>query len=403
VKVVYVTMQFPVPSEAFAAVEIRALRRQGADLHVLCYRPAPAKAAEMLRDRDLADLPLDHGSAAGTLRGLAAMLRRPGDTAFLLGYLFRHGLRRPKQLLKALALVPRSFDLLRRIEVLRPHVVHLYWGHFPSLLGLLVRRRLPEVLVSQFLGAYDLEEAFPLSGVLARDADYLVTLSRANVPAIAALGAPAEKVQVSFHGVDIPRPLPSGTKTPGLMVVAERLVPQKCTADAIRVFAAVHRDLPEARLVVCGMGPEAAHLKQLADDLGLGEAVRFAGHVAHSELLALFDRAEVTLTMSRSPSERLPNVMKEAMLRRCLCLSSRTAGIEELIDDGDSGLIVDLSDVAGAARRLGAILGDAGQVAAFGRRAQEKIVAEFDVDRLMAERLSIWSALRDGRKRNTAA
>ena len=54
-KVAYVTIQFPVPSEAFAAVEMRALRRQGADLRVLTYRAEPDNAAAMLADRGLAD------------------------------------------------------------------------------------------------------------------------------------------------------------------------------------------------------------------------------------------------------------------------------------------------------------------------------------------------------------
>lgn len=402
-KVAYVTIQFPVPSEAFAAVEMRALRRQGADLRVLTYRAEPDNAAAMLADRGLADLPIDHGSSAAMQRGLLLTLTRPSDALYLLRLIFSLCWNRPAQALKALALLPRSLDLLQRIEAEQPDVVHLYWGHYPSLVGLLVQRRLPRTLVSQFLGAYDLEEAFPLSGIMAREADYLVTLSRSNVAPIAALGAPAEKVRVSYHGVDIPRPLPTPVKAPGLMVAAERLVPQKHTADVLRVFAAVHRTLPQTRLVICGDGPERPRLEALAAELGLGDAVRFAGHVPHSEVLDLLNRAEISLSMSRSPSERLPNVMKEAMLRRCLCLSSRTAGIEELIDDGVNGLIVELGDVDAAALRLRAVLNDPAAVEAYGRHAQEKIVAEFDVDRLMAERLEQWSALRRDRRTDAAA
>jgi glycosyltransferase involved in cell wall biosynthesis len=393
-KIVYVTIQFPVPSEAFAAVEMRALRRQGADLSVFSYRSSPPKAREMLEDRGLADLPVDHGSAAGTLYGLLLILLRPANTAFLLSLIFRHCWRRPAQVLKALLLLPRTLVLFERVKKLRPDVVHLYWGHYPSLLGLLVRRRLPETLVSQFLGAYDLEEAFPLSGLLTRQGDFLVTLSKANVPPITALGADPQDVRISYHGVDIPTPLPEPQKTRGLMVVAERLVPQKCTEDVIRVFALVRREVPEAQLLVMGDGPAAPRLRQVAAELDLGQSVRFTGHVAHSEVLAQVNRAEVALTMSQSPSERLPNFMKEAMLRRCLCLSSRTAGIEELIDDGETGLIVDLGDVETAAQRLLALLRDSRATAGICARAQARIAADFNVDRLMAERLEQWSMLR---------
>jgi glycosyltransferase involved in cell wall biosynthesis len=397
-KIAYVTIQFPVPSEAFAAVEMRALRRQGAELSVLSYRSPPANAREMLQDRGLADMPVDHGSLRGTLLGLSLVFLRPANTAYLLALICRHCWHRPAQLLKALLLVPRSLVLFERVKQLRPDVVHLYWGHYPSLLGLLIRRRLPETLVSQFLGAYDLEEAFALSGLLTRRADYLVTLSRANVAPIVALGADPDDVRISYHGVDIPDPLPRPRKTRGLMVIAERLVPQKCTEDAIRVFAEVRRDMPEARLLVLGDGPAAPRLHQFTHDLGLDQSVTFAGHVAHSEVLDRLAEAEVALTMSQSPSERLPNVMKEAMLRRCLCLSSRTAGIEELIDDGETGLIVDLGDVESAARRLLAVLRDSSTLARICATAQARIAADFNVDRLMGERLQQWSALRETRR-----
>ena len=402
-KIAYITMQFPVPSEAFAAVELRALRRQGADLQVLSYRPAPASAEEMLHDRALADLPVDHGSFGSTLRGLLLAVLRPAETAYLLSEIFRHCRRRPQQLIKALLLIPRSLVLLERIACVQPDVVHLYWGHYPSLLGLLVRRQLPDIVISQFLGAYDLEEAFPLSGVMADRADYLVTLSRANVSAIVALGAKAEAVRISFHGVEVPQPLPAPEKTHGLMVVAERLVPQKCTADAVRVFARLRAAIPEVRLVVCGSGPELPRLQQQAKDLGMEGAVRFAGHLPHSELLSLLEQAEVTVTMSRSPSERLPNILKEAMLRRCLCLSTRTAGIEELIDDGDTGLIVELGDVDAAVGRLKQVLQHPPTAAEIGWRAQSTIVRDFDVDQLMAERLRQWSAVRQAREPGKAA
>lgn len=394
-KIVYVAIQFPVASEAFVAVELRALRRQGADLTVLSYRGAPPQAAEMLADRELQGLPVDHGSAWATLHGLLLMVARPADTALLFVTICRRCWRRPKQLVKSLLLTPRSFVLLQRVKDLRPDVVHLYWGHYPSLLGLLVRRHLPTTLVSQFLGAYDLEEALPLSGLMACKAHFLVTLAKVNVPTIAALGVDPAKVRVSFHGVDVPHPLPNPTKTRGLVVVAERLVPQKRTEDALGVFARLCPDFPAARLLVLGNGPETDKLQEIAAELGIRERVHFAGHVPHREVLEHLSRAEVALTMSQSPSERLPNVMKEAMLRRCLCLSSRTAGIEELIDDGETGLIVDLGDVDAGAKRLKELLCDPDAVASIAAKAQSRIAQDFNVDRLMAERLEQWSSLRE--------
>lgn len=396
-------MQFPVPSEAFAAVEIRALRRRGNDVAVAAYRGAPAGAAQLLAERGLADLPVDQGGRGATLRGLGDMLARPADSLWLLGQILTSCAPRPGHLLKALALMPRSLAMLRKLEALRPEVVHLFWGHYPSLLGLLARRRLPETVISHFLGAYDLEQRFPLSAALARQADVLFTHARTNLPALAALGLPADRVEVAYRGIEIPPDPPAPEKTRGLMVVAERLVPQKRTADVLRLFAEVVQRLPEARLMVFGDGPEAEGLQALAAELAIAERVVFAGHVPQQEVFRALDTAEVALTLSQSPSERLPNALKEAMLRRCLCLSTRSPGIEELLRDGETGLIVEAGNPGAAARRLTDLLAEPETVARIGRQAQARILQSFDVDRLMAARLERWSDLSQRRKRGAAA
>ena len=403
VKIALVTMQFPVASEAFAAVEIRALRRQGAEITVLAYRGPPAGAEQLLAERDLAGLPVDQGGIAATLQGMLTMLARPGDCLWLLSKVLRGCRRSPRHMLKALSLMPRSFAMLQKLEARRPDVVHLFWGHYPSLLGLLVRRHLPDVVVSHFLGAYDLERRFPLSAELAGQADVVISHTRANLPALTALGLPADRVAVAYRGIEIPPDLPAPEKTRGLMVVAERLVPQKRTADALKLFAEVVRTLPEARLVIFGDGPEAGRLQALCAELGIAERVVFAGHVPQQEVFRALDTAEVALTLSQSPSERLPNALKEAMLRRCLCLSTRSPGIEELIRDGETGLLVEAGDPVAAARRLVTLLADRQAVERIGRQAQARVMADFDVDRLMAERLERWSALLRRRRAGATA
>lgn len=392
-KVAYVTMRFPVASEAFAAVELCALRRQGAEVAVLAYRSPPPDAQALLAERNLADLQIDQGGSTAVLEGLWQMLRHPVDSLVLTAEILRCCRRRPLQLLKALALVPRSCSLLHRLETLRPDVLHLFWGHYPSLLGLLARRRLPRMVVSQFLGAYDLEQAFLLSARLAREADIVMTHARANIPALAALGLDPAEVEVCYRGIDIAKPPPAPQKTRGLMVVAERLVSQKCTADSLTVFARVAAAVPEARLLVLGAGPERKRLRELAAQLRIVDKVTFAGHLPQAEVFRHLAAAEVALTMSRSPSERLPNALKEAMLQRCLCLATRSPGIEELICDGETGLLVDFGAVEDAASRLIDVLRDPVAIDRIGRQAQAHVVAHFDVDRLMAGRLERWAYL----------
>src|SRR5690606_6195557 len=141
-------------------------------------------SAAMLAERDLASLDVEHGGVTAVLRGLGEAAKRPADCIWLVRTIIAHCWRQPGQLMKALALVPASLAVLAALERRRPDVVHLFWGHYPSLVGLLARRRLPAAVISLFLGAYDLERRFPLSALLARRADLLLTHAAANRPAL---------------------------------------------------------------------------------------------------------------------------------------------------------------------------------------------------------------------------
>ncbi|MFO8053846.1 MAG: hypothetical protein R6U19_01605, partial [Bacteroidales bacterium] len=53
-----ITMQFPSPSETFAATDISALVRAGADVTVFAMRPKHKKDAKMKEERGLQDIPV---------------------------------------------------------------------------------------------------------------------------------------------------------------------------------------------------------------------------------------------------------------------------------------------------------------------------------------------------------
>jgi glycosyltransferase involved in cell wall biosynthesis len=70
--------------------------------------------------------------------------------------------------------------------------------------------------------------------------------------------------------------------------------------------------------------------------LGLEDKVMFLGHVSQKKLLVKMANANFFLLMSRYESERLPNVVKEAMYQRCIVVTSDTQGINELVNHGKS-------------------------------------------------------------------
>ena len=409
-RVWYITMVFPVSTETFACLDVRALRRAGVAVSVhamraarpwglggwygpFAFRARTRAAKQLLAERDVGDVPVTHSTPAAVLRGLWVAVRSPGILIGLVAWLLRMNWRSPVHLLKSVVFLPRSLDLLASVRARRPDVVHLFWGHYPAIVGYLVRRYHPEVVLSMFLGAHDLRVGYPGSAAVARTADVVWTHAKANVPAIERLGVPPGQVRLAYRGIDLEAF--SGRahlKVAHRLVTAGRLDRAKAVDDVLRVFATLVRRWPSASLVILGDGPERSRLVRLAASLGITGAVRFQGHVSPARLRDEMGAAQVLVLMS--VTECLPNVVKEAMASRCVCVVSATVGIEELVEDGKNGFVVKQGDIADAARCIDHVFQHPDEAAATASAARGRIVANFDVRRSMEAYRERWRELR---------
>lgn len=392
-KIWYVTMQFPSPSETFAGTDVRALKRLGADVSVHSLRPPHAEAKRFVRERGIAEVRSTHGGVANVSAGLLECLRRPKLAAKLFTWLFKTSYQKPDQLLRSVILIPRVVQLFAHIERERPEVVHLFWGHYPAMVAHLVQSYLPQTVVSVFLGAYDLLMGYGGSAPVARTADAVWTHAQENTGAVEALGVSRDRLRVVYRGVDLSAVPRSGElqKTPKRIVSAGRLIASKGMDEVIRIFQKVKRRWSDASLTLIGDGPERNNLEALVRSLGLGRSVTFLGHVSQEMVLAEMRQAEVFLLMSKKLSERLPNVVKEAVACRCLCIVTQTPGIEELLRDQEHGFVIEHPDEAAAV--LEALFSGRVNPAPVVEAAYAHLTEAFDVDSTMARYFDTWKML----------
>lgn len=393
-RVVYVTMGFPTPYETFAANDVRALHRAGIDVDVFSLRPAHSEASALVGQWRLDGVGISHNSVASSAAGLVYALRHPLRTLRLVLWLVSSMWRTPRFAIRMLMLVPRSLDILASIERIRPDVVHLFWGHYPAAVGFLVRRYTSTPVLSTFLGAYDLEWNFGVSAPIARSADVVWTHTNANVPAIEALGVPSSRIRVAHRGIDLRRfSEPPTEKVAERIVTAGRLHPEKGMGYVIEAFPDILRRHPSASLTIVGDGPDRLRLEALAATLGVAHAVSFLGRVSHERVLEELGCAELFVYLSTDITDRLPNVVKEAMASRCLCVVSRTTGIEELIRDGIDGWVVERGDIRGAVDRTCEALADRDRSASMVAAANAHLREEFDLDDSMRRYADRWREL----------
>ncbi len=403
-KVSYVTMQFPAASEVFASNDVRWLAANGVEIRVHCLRPSLKNARQMIKERDLENIPVTSSSLARAFKGLGFATSRPGLFWSSLTWLAKRS-KDWRQLVKGLLLLPRSFDILREIEREKPDVLHIYWGHYPSIVGWLVQRRLPQIVTSISFVAYDLDTQFGGSRDVAQGADMVRAVAAWNVARIEErFGVDGSQVEVIYNGVDLNRvdELTKGQeKVPGRIVVVARLVKEKGVFEAVEVLAKLRREHPHAHLHILGDGPARRELSSLVEAHGLGQHVKLFGHCDHDTVMQEIARAELLLLPSRA--ERLPNVVKEGMACNTVCITSPTFGIEELIEHGRTGFVIPWQDVDDMAVTASRVLASEFDVEAMTTAARQHIETAFALTPNCEKYVRRWkSALEQRRFRNNA-
>lgn len=125
---------------------------------------------------------------------------------------------------------------------------------------------------------------------------------------------------------------------------------------------------------VVGDGPLLLELQQKAISLGIYKNVEFVGGVNAEEVIEYLGSADVMLFSSES--EGKPNVLIEGMATGLPIISSRISGVDELIQDGVSGLLYEFGDVASLRVQIKKVMNSSELRGVLGRKARRVILNE---------------------------
>ena len=287
-------------------------------------------------------------------------------------------------------------EAFRAREGVRYDLVHShYW--LSGLAGLDLRRRWDVPLVHMFhtLGAIknavagdsgDTEPAERLAAEvrIAAAADRIVAsnlVERAGL--VWHVQADPARVAVIPCGVDVElfRPRPAAPARARLGVDAEhvllfvgRLTPIKGLETLLRALAVLRSDgLASARLRLLVVGGtkgepgDSAHLRRLAQDLGVASWVDFRGPQPQDALPDYYAAADLCLMPSRYESFGM--VALEAMASGVPVIASRAGGLTVTVQDGVTGRLVPEGDVAALALAVKGLLADDASRQALGARS----------------------------------
>ena len=152
------------------------------------------------------------------------------------------------------------------------------------------------------------------------------------------------------------RPRDSARAPTAHIVVARNLEPVYDNATALRAFHQVRGRYPDARLTIAGSGPEMSRLRDLTAQLGLQDAVHFAGRLDREAMAALFREADIMLNPSLT--DNMPNSVLESLASGVPVVSTAVGGVPYVVQDGVTALLVPPAEPAAMAEAVQRMLGD---------------------------------------------
>jgi sugar transferase (PEP-CTERM/EpsH1 system associated) len=288
----------------------------------------------------------------------------------------------------------RNWRVIGRLAALfrreRVDIVHSH--NWPTFLYSVAAARLAGVAIMVH-GEHGKDETIPhrgrllVSRVLARGVAQVCTVSRdLTEELIRDWHIPPERVTRIPNGVDLEA---FGTRFPidglrgELNLTSENRVvmttggfrPIKDLPTLLRAFARVHRDDPMARLLLVGKGTSTqpyAGLDRLASDLGVADAVRFAG--VRQDIPKLLQLCDVYVNSSLF--EGMSNTILESMAAGRPVVATAVGGNPEIVQDGVTGYLVPPGQEEPMAALMGRLLSDPSLRGRMGAAGRARIEAE---------------------------
>ncbi len=167
-----------------------------------------------------------------------------------------------------------------------------------------------------------------------------------------------------------------------VIVCVSRMVARKGQDMLVKTLPQIHRQVPDAALLLVGDGPNRRSVERLVDDLGLQRHVVVAGRVPWTEAPAYYDAGDVFAMPTRTKrggleAEGLGICYLEAAATGLPVVAGDSGGAPDAVLDGENGFVVDGRAVPQIADRISTLLLDRDLAARFGKRGRDWVAEKW--------------------------
>ncbi|MGE6721126.1 glycosyltransferase [Peribacillus frigoritolerans] len=215
------------------------------------------------------------------------------------------------------------------------------------------------------------------------------------------LGIPAKNMHVLYGGIELDlfpysnRTLPTIGEIRVLSV--GRLVDKKGFVTLIKAFKRIYTQYPNARLHIIGAGEDEKRIKSTIAEYNLKDVVILRGAMDSKQVSDELKKAHIFCLASQTAKngdiEGIPNALKEAMASGLPVVSTRHAGIPELIEHQGTGYLAPEKNEMELAKGIQFFIENPDIWNDYTERARKVIEEKFDVNKQIIEQQRLYSLI----------
>lgn len=299
-------------------------------------------------------------------------------------------------------LCAQFFSLLLLAAKIRPDVIHAHWLVPQGFWAVVVKKlfKIPVIITVHGADVFSLRNPalIVVKKWIVNNADCIVTVSSAladvlrtdtqsqRLPDIIPMGVDALLFSPDNRNVAIREQY--DIHGPFLLFVG-RLTEKKGVRYLVDAMPLITNNFPKAKLLIVGHGELEQELRELVESRGLEEVVLFAGGIVNALLPSYYATADIfigpSVQVKGGDTEGFGLTFVEAAMSGCLVVGTRVGGIEDIIQDGETGYLVPPADANAIAAIVVEVIGALDQHGNMRVKARNVAVGQFDWNLITAK------------------
>lgn len=252
----------------------------------------------------------------------------------------------------------------------------------------------PVLIKDSTMNGFESLKRFPNGSTLQQkiiNSAYFVAMTEIIKTNLVTAGVPLSKISLIPNGILIKQTItrkPSGQKV--LFVGNLYQQPAKGIDILLKAWTDVIAIFPKAQLLIVGDGDLESY-KVFAGKLGIEKNVIFLGK--QNTVSEYYQSADLFVLPSRR--EGMSNALMEAMMYELPSIATNISGSQDLIQNGEDGILIPPFDVQALAQAICTLLKDPESAKKMGENARSKLLAKFTIQHSAEKYIEIYKKLKD--------